>query len=783
MDRPGTLDLRNWDFVKRGGTIDEALEAKDFGWKPVVVPHDWAQAGPFERENDLQKTRVIEDGEIIETIHEGRTGGLPHVGEGWYRTTLEIPADAAGKVFILSFDGVMSHSTVYVNGREIGGRPYGYSSFELDATGAIVPGAKNIVHVHVDNPGESSRWYPGAGIYRPVRLLTLDPVHFTTFGIRVYAVSIDLPTRRARLRVTAETSVPIEGDLRLFLSLPIRGKTFSASVAGQTADLEVEGFDLWSPASPALYDLRVSLLRNGKLLDGRTIRYGFRSVEFTKNGMLLNGLPFRMNGVCLHHDLGPLGTAVSIAGIRRQLLAMKSIGCNAIRTSHNPPAPQLLDECDRMGFVVMDEAFDEWRIGKTPNGYHREFDEWHERDLADLVRRDRNHPCVILWSIGNELGEQGTDDGYQLAAHLQAICHRLDPTRKVTSGINHIGDSLRNGFGAVVDVPSWNYHPETYETCRGSLPDHPQFASETASTVSSRGYYRFPVREGSKDFSDKDHQCSSFDKNFPPWANSPDKEFLALDKYPWMMGEFVWTGIDYLGEPTPFISWPSHSSYFGIFDLCVFPKDRAWLYAARWTDKPVLHLLPHWTWPGLEGKALPVHAYTNAASVELFLNGKSQGVREPVVGRACWDEVVYEPGELLAVAYDADGNERGREKIETTGKPAGIRLSVDRAEITADGDDLAFVKAEIVDDKGRCQPQAASAIRFEASGAGALVAVGNGDATNVESFAGTVMHAFHGLCLAVLRAGKEEGKIRLRAESEGLAPASIVVSANRPHAG
>lgn len=775
----GARVLRNWDFVKRDGSIREAMDDASFGWKPVLVPHDWAQAGPFDRRNDAQDTRVGEDGELGATLHEGRTGGLPHTGEGWYRARLEIPSAASGKRFVLSFDGVMSHSTVYVNGREIGGRPYGYSSFELDATEAIVPGGENVVHVHVDNPGDASRWYPGAGLYRPVRLLTLDPVHFSTFGVRVHDLSLDLRARTARVRVTAETSVPIEGDLRLALSLTVGDQVFTESVADGTADLDVAGFDLWSPDHPALYDLEVSLLRGEEILDRRTIRHGFRTVAFRKDGMTLNGIPFTMKGVCLHHDLGPLGAAVSVAAIRRQLLAMKSIGCNAIRTSHNPPAPQLLDECDRMGFVVMDEAFDEWRIGKTPNGYHVDFDEWHERDLADLVRRDRNHPCVVLWSIGNEIREQGTDDGYLLAARLQAICHRHDPTRKVTSGINHVEESLRNGYAAVLDVPGWNYHTGLYGRCREVLPEHPHYASETASTVSSRGYYRFPVREGSGDFSDQDHQCSSFDKNFPPWACSPDTEFAALEGAPWMMGEFVWTGIDYLGEPTPYNNWPSHVSYFGIFDLCVFPKDRAWIYAARWSGRPVLHLLPHWTWPGLEGKPLPVHAYTNAARVELFVNGRSQGIREPVVCRACWDDVAYEPGELLAVAYDADGNECGREKVETSGFPAALRLSADRPVIAADGDDLAFVKVEVVDAEGRLRPDAAPEIRFRVEGAGALAAVGNGDSTNQESFAGDRMAAFHGLCLAVLRAGESAGEIVLTAEADGLAGSAITIRTRR----
>lgn len=738
----------------------------DGDWCTVRVPHDWAIDGPFDRENDVQFTRIEANGETAETAHYGRTGSLPHVGRGEYRSVLALPATAEPRCYRLEFDGVMSHAAVFINGEKAGARPYGYSSFAVDATPFLRPGESNELRVEVDNPPRSSRWYPGAGIYREARLLTLEPIHFAYQGIRLRTVAIDLARRRARLAVTAEYRGEAELRIELF------GPDGDRLAVSSGEELEISDCRFWSPEEPTLYTCRISL----ENADCVSFRYGFRQVEFdAERGMSLNGRPWRFHGVCLHHDFGALGAAFSTAAARARLKMLKKMGCNAIRMTHNPCDPKLLDLCDELGFAVIAEAFDMWRQAKIENDYHQSFDAWHQRDLTDMLRRDRNHPSIFLWSIGNEIPEQGSEEGRRLAAELRDLCRRLDPDRPVTAGIDRPTEAIPSGFAAELDVVGWNYKPARYREFRHLLPDKPQYGSETASTVSSRGVYFLPAREGHQLHGEL--QCSSYDLEFPPWASTPDAEFRSQDACPWIMGEFVWTGYDYLGEPTPYDqAGPCHSSYFGLIDLAGIPKDRYFLYAARWNPVnavPILRLLPHWNWEERAGQPVPVHVYSNAVSVELFLNGKSQGVRQRGGDfRLRWEEVSWEPGELLAIARDADGYEIARTGRSTAGPAAALRLEADRSRLGLAGD-LAFVTVTVVDRDGHPAPRAANRVRFEVAGAGELAAVANGDPTSYESFRGNGIACFSGQCGVILRSGAKAGLLTVRATGDGLAGAEL----------
>ena len=561
---------RGWKFRRGEQPGAEAAGFDDSGWESVRLPHDWAISGPFAAENDLQVTRIMQDGEMEETRHYGRTGALPHIGTGFYRNVLEIPAEWAGKAFRLEFDGVMSHATVRINGREAGGRAFGYSSFAVDATGLLEPGA-NVITVRAENRSAASRWYPGAGIYREVRLLTLEPSHFNYNGVRLDASVADLEKRRGRLRLSASHTGTRQARLAVSVSAPGGSCAAAFECSPEGGEIELDAIRLWSPDAPELYTVEIELRENGVAVDRVTLRCGFRLVRFDADaGMFLNGKAFRMNGVCLHHDFGPFGAAFSLPELRRRFGLLKSIGCNALRTSHNPPDPKFLDLADETGFVVIDEAFDCWAAGKVANDYSCDYPAWHRTDLADLIRRDRHHVSVILWSIGNEINEQGLPGGAAVARELAALCHELDPSRPVTAGLDRPDEAFANRLPQELDIAGWNYKPARYPEFHAKLPGIPQFGSETASTFSSRGWYDFPflaeriIREN--------RQCSSCDLEHPPYATTPDHEFEQQDACPWIMGEFVWTGFDYLGEPSPYNShWPVRSSYYGIFDLAEGP--------------------------------------------------------------------------------------------------------------------------------------------------------------------------------------------------------------------
>jgi beta-galactosidase len=787
-----------WRFQR--GDIGGAAQPDypDGLWQRVRLPHDWAIDGPFSQ------------------AHGPHMGGLPTFGVAWYRKSFRSAPQWRGQRVSLAFDGVMSHSTVYLNGQALGGRPNGYIGFSVDLTGALRhDGRPNVLAVRLAPEYASSRWYPGAGIYRHVWLQVTAPVHLVRWGTFVGTPQVDA----ARASVAAQVEVANESahdavlELRLRLLDPagheaggtrVPLQVAAGAVGTASATLPVERPELWGPDRPSLYRLVVDVHRGRELLDRETTPFGIRRIELTHDrGVLVNGVALRLHGVCLHHDLGALGTAVNRRAIERRLEILKGAGVNAIRTSHNPPAPELLDAADRLGFLVLDEAFDSWRIAKVPNDYSRDFDAWSATDLADQVRRDRNHPSVFMWSIGNEIPEQDDENGWREARRLSGIVHASDATRPTTSAFDRPDRAMAHHLVDEVDVPGFNYSPHRYAQIAADHPGWIFYGSETSSCVSSRGVYHLPIVKYEKHPS---HQLSSYDIIAPNWAYCPDFDFEAEARTPAVLGGFVWTGFDYIGEPTPYFGgegddandWPAHSSYFGMVDLAGFPKDRYFLYQSVWTSAPMVHVLPHWNWPGHEGQPIPVMAYSNAQEVELFLNGRSLGrqrVGEKAIDlpagrkvapdgvmhtryRLLW-QVPYEPGTLRAVAY-RDGREVAHDEVRTAGPAARIALSVDRTRIAADGDDLAFVTARVEDKDGVLVPDAADAIRFAVRGAGDVAAVDNGDAASLEPFHADHRHAFNGLAQLVVRsrAGKG-GDIRVQASADGLAGGELALRAAR----
>ena len=768
-----------WRFIKDDPKEAEKPATDDSHWRELDLPHDWAIEGPFDPK------------------YNPHTGGLPISGVGWYRKHFTLAAELKGKVIAIEFDGAMSNSRVWINGHELGGRPNGYIGFSFDLTPHLRYGTDdNVIAVRLAPEDESSRWYPGAGIYRNVWLEITGPTHVARWGTYITTPEVSDASATVLIKTHIEGPAPA-----LTLETAIqdaRGKTVARQSAPVTetvqAKLTVARPQRWDIESPYLYQAVSTIKQGGRVLDRYVTPFGIRTIEFdAQKGFLLNGRYRKIKGVCNHHDLGALGAAVNRRATERQLEIMKSMGVNAIRTSHNPPSPELLEFCDRMGLVVMDEAFDMWRIPKVKNGYSKYFDQWGETDLRDQIRRDRNHPSVILWSIGNEIPEQRRADGWKTAKQLADICREEDRTRPVTAGFNDADQAIKNELAAQVDIPGFNYKATRYEEFMRAHPKWIIFGSETASTVSSRGVYHLPLEKYDKQ---PDLQVSSYDIIAPPWAYMPDPEFAAQEKLPNLMGEFVWTGFDYLGEPTPYGSradWPSRSSYFGIVDLCGFPKDRYYLYQSVWTTKPMVHLLPHWNWSGREGQKIPVMAYSNGDEVELFLNGKSLGRKkrgvdtvELPVGpnisstrkftskyRLMW-EVPYAPGTLRAIAFRG-GAQIATDEVRTAGAPAKIALAPDRAAINADGDDLSFVTVRIQDADGNFCPLADNLVRFKVEG-GRIAAVDNGNAATVESFQAEFRKAFNGMALAIVRSERgKPGKIRVAAGSEGLQPAETII--------
>lgn len=761
----------------------EAPAFNDTKWETVTIPHDWAIFGPFDKNNDLQNVAVTQNFETQASLKTGRTGGLPYVGTGWYRTTFH---STPGKQTTLIFDGAMSEARVFVNGKEACFWPCGYNSFYCDVTGLVnEDGKNNVLAVRLENRSQSSRWYPGAGLYRNVHVVTTEKIHVPVWGTQITTPFVKDEYASVCLHTTilnaGKTELTVTTDIVDADGQVVSTKTNKGYINHDqpfTQNFIVEQPKLWSPETPVLYKAVSKIYAGDTLLDTYTTRFGIRTIEYVPDkGFYLNGKRRKFQGVCNHHDLGPLGAAVNVAALRHQLTLLKDMGCDAIRTSHNMPAPELVELCDEMGFMMMLEPFDEWDIAKCDNGYHRFFNEWAEKDMVNMLRQYRNNPCVVMWSIGNEVPTQWSPEGYKVAKFLQDICHREDPTRPVTCGMDQVKSVLANGFAAMLDIPGLNYRAHMYDEAYERLPQNLILGSETSSTVSSRGVYKFPVERKAGAMYD-DHQSSSYDLEYCSWSNIPDIDFARAEDQDWTIGQFVWTGFDYLGEPSPYDTnaWPNHSSMFGIIDLASIPKDRYYLYRSVWNkEAETLHILPHWNWEGREGEKTPVFVYTNYPSAELFINGKSYGRqtkrKDGTVEnryRLMWYDAVYQPGEVKVVAYDEQGNPAAEKTIRTAGKPHHIELVTDRTSLQADGKDLAYVTLRIVDKDGNLCPNDGRLVSFKVKGAGKYRASANGDPTCLDLFHKPEMHAFGGMLTVIVQSGEKVGDIELQATAKGV---------------
>lgn len=804
---------KGWKFTREDNPESVQPSFDDSQWQSVTVPHDWAIYGPFSIHNDKQNVAISQDGQKEAMEHAGRTGGLPFVGVGWYRTTLDIPQFAPSKKAFILFDGAMSHAQVYINGKKVGYWPYGYNSFWFDITPFIEAGKSNTLAVRLENMPESSRWYPGAGLYRNVHVVVTEDAYIPIWG--TYITTPQVNDKFARVRVETKVNLPEQADpsqyrIKTILCKPdgsrLQEKIQPLTDIVYNKDVLVQEFivedpELWSPEHPTLYTAISNVYKGeDQLKDEYTTRFGIRSIEIIPDkGFFLNGQRTVFKGVCNHHDLGPLGAAVNDAAIRRQIRMLKDMGCNAIRTSHNMPAPELVRACDEMGMMLMAESFDEWDKAKCANGYHTLFDEWAEKDLTNLIHHYRNNPSVVMWCIGNEVPTQWDEGGCKVARFLQDICHREDPTRPVTQGMDAPDAVVNNNFAAIMDVPGFNYRPFRYQTNYAKLPQQVILGSETASTVSSRGVYKFPVERKAMAVYD-DHQSSSYDVEHCSWSNLPEDDFIQHEDLPYCMGEFVWTGFDYLGEPTPYYTnWPSHSSLFGIIDLAGIPKDRYYLYRSHWNKgEKTLHILPHWNWEGREGEVTPVFVYTNYPSAELFINGKSQGKRTKDLSveidssyteaaqksferqkryRLMWMDTKYEPGTVKVVAYDENGKAVDEAEIHTAGKPHHIVLTADRDQLQADGKDLSFINVKIVDKDGNFCPNETRQIKFKVKGAGTFRAAANGNSASLESFQEPQMKLFSGQLTAIVQSAEEAGTITFEASAPGVKSAKLILKA------
>lgn len=770
----------------------------DAAWRAVTLPHDWAIEGSF-----------------LTTGPYGGMGRLKTWGPVWYRHRLDIPVADKGKKIFLDVGGAMSYASVWVNGHLAGGWPYGYNAFRIDLTPWLRPGEPNQLAIRLDNPPESARWYPGAGLYRDVWLTKTAPVHVGQWGITVTTPEATAASARVAWRIAldndgaAAATATVTTDLYALddgghaagkpvataVSAPVAVNPGSGATVG--GSVIVAHPRLWGPPPtqrPHRYLLVATVRQQGRVVDREETPFGIRTVRFDPDrGVVVNGEHIPLRGVNNHHDLGALGAAFNVRAAERQLRIMRAMGANALRMSHNPPDPQLLDLADRMGFLVMDEIFDSWRRKKTPLDFHLIFPDWHEQDLRAMIRRDRNHPAIILWSVGNEVGEQYTgEDGAAVGRELVAIAHDEDPTRPATSAMNYAKADMP--LPRVLDVVSLNYQgtgirtlPGQFPRFRAAFPDKVILHSESASALSSRGEYQFPVpgvlsaavRPGAGG-DPATRQVSAYELFAADFGASADRAFASLDENPYVAGEFVWTGFDYLGEPTPY--YDARSSYSGIVDLAGFPKDRYWLYQSRWRpDVPMVHVLPHWTWPERVGQVTPVHAFTSGDEAELFVNGKSQGRQKkaPYAYRLRWDYVTYEPGEITVVAYK-DGREWARETVRTAGAPAALRADADRTALASDGRDLAFVTVRIVDKDGVPAPRAHDRVRFTVDGPAELVATDNGDPTEFTPFPSPDRAAFNGLVLGIVRTrAGAGGTITVRAAGAGLEPAVVTLHSTR----
>ena len=800
--RKETILRDGWKFSRGEGldaTAPSQVGFNDSKWKKVKVPHDWAISGPFDKDIDKQTVAIEQNGEKQATEKTGRSGALPWIGEGWYRTSFKV--DKESQRVVLNFDGAMAEPEVYVNGEKVGEWKYGYTPFNIDITG-VVNGddTPNTLAVHLKNVEESSRWYPGAGLYRPVTLIQTGTCHILDWGINVETQE----WRGAENAATIRLSADIANESGCIVRFSTQGKTIDVTpVVPTTArwftsngqikemnlvyvdmrarahaatEISLEDVECWSPEHPQLYDLTVSIIADGgkgEVLDTKTVKYGIRTVEVSEEngGFMLNGEIRKFKGVCLHHDLGMLGSAVNKAALIRQVKLLKSMGCDAIRTSHNTPSQMQMEVYDSLGMMVMAESFDMWEWPKCKNGYSRFYKNWWGRDLQNLVMANRLHPSIVMWSV--------------------------------TSGMDRIDDAISSGFAQVLDIPGINYRTHRYEAAHEKLRHGFVLGSETASTISSRGVYKFPVKRFDGKAYD-DGQCSSYDMEACWWSNVPEEDWLLQEDKDWVIGEFVWTGFDYLGEPTPYDEyWPSRSSYFGIFDLAGLPKDRYYLYRSHWNpDEKTIHLVPHWTFPGREGEVTPVYCYTNYPTAELFVNGKSQGriskntevkkgagkdgrisdVNDPAIDRyrLRWNNVKYEPGELKVVVYDENGKEVGTQTVKTAGAAAQIQLTGDLGAavkpLKADGEDMTFITVNILDQDGILVPDADNSIQVGVTGAADFKGICNGDATSTEVFTKPTMKTFHGQLVIGIQSNGKQGDATIKVTGKGLKPATLTVN-------
>lgn len=785
-----------WEFRRDGLESDKT-------WKAVTIPHDWAIYDPFSRENDLQHVTVEQNGETEDTWKTGRTGGLPFIGKGAYKRIIEIP-DTTDCSYTLVFDGAMSNANVSINGKHAIAWPYGYNSFYTVIDSLIRPG-KNELIVELENKVKQSRWYPGAGLYRNVHLVKTDKIHIPTWG--TYITTPTITPEYASVKLQTEIDGAGKGkwvDVITEIKSPdgtvvATSKTTYVS-HGQPLiqNFIVNNPILWSPEKPDLYTASIRLIVEGKNVDTYDTCFGIRKIEYiSEKGFFLNGKVTKFKGVCNHHDLGPLGAAVNEAALRHQVELLKDMGANAIRTAHNMPAPELVKICDEMGMMLMIEPFDDWGFRpKSENGYGKIFNDWAECDITNMIKQYRSNPSVVMWSIGNEVPSQWGPDGISELMMLQDLIHQLDPTRPVTCGMDQIGAVLENGFAAALDIPGFNYKPQHYDKAYEKLPQKMILGAETASTFSSRGIYYWPViYRGQVLVYHPENQSNSYDNENASWSNVPDLDFIMDDDKEWMIGQFVWTGFDYLGEPTPYDTdaWPSHSSVFGIFDLASLPKDRFYLYRSLWNKEDhTLHVLPHWNLEGREGKKVPVYVYTDYPEAELFINGVSQGRQRKLTRteyesstdslalqkryRLMWNDVIYQPGEVKVTAYDENGNPADEKIIKTAGKPHHLVLSSNRTSMKADGEDLVYITVQVADKNGNLVPTDTRKVNFKVSGAGKFRAAANGDPTCTELFHEPDMTLFSGALTAIIQSSEESGKIVFEAYAKGVKPAKIILN-------
>jgi beta-galactosidase len=797
---------KGWKFTREDNPESRSVAYDDSDWQSVRVPHDWAIYGPFDKNNDIHRMAIVQDGQTSAIEHYGRTGGLPFTGAGWYRINFTIPEFNDNKRVTVKFDGAMSNARVYVNGNEAGYWPYGYNTFHFDITDFLnSDGKNNMLAVRLENPEESSRWYPGAGLYRNVHIITTNDSHIPVWGTHITTPVVNDEFAKVDVKTKVVTSGAgdyklvteiLDGDANLVSSSESVLTPFDQNEFSQS--LIVENPELWDIKQPNLYNAVSKLYKNGQLVDEYNTTFGIRTIDvIADKGFFLNGRLVKFQGVCLHHDLGPLGAAVNDAAIRRQIRIMQDMGVNAIRTSHNMPAPDFVRIADEMGMMIMAESFDSWRIPKVKNGYNLYFDEWAEKDMVNLIHNFRNSASVVMWCIGNEVEEQSHPQGAKVARFLQDIVQREDPTRPITNGMDRVDNVFSNGMAAIMDVPGFNYRSFRYQEAYNKLPQQVILGSETTSAFSSRGVYKFPVERKQMAIYD-DHQASSYDVEHAGWSNLPEDDFILHDDLYYTMGEFIWTGFDYLGEPTPYYSnWPSHSSLFGAVDLAGIPKDRFYLYRSHWNkEEETLHILPHWNWEGREGEVTPLFVYTNYPSAELFINGKSQGVRTKDLSveidgsytaeaqksferqkryRLMWMDTKYEPGTVRVVAYDEAGNAVAEKEIRTAGKPHRLVLEGDRDVISADGKDLAFITVSVVDRNGNPCPNVNELVKFNVKGAGSYRAGANGDPASTDLFHLPQMHLFNGKLVAIVESSETAGTITLEANAKGLRKGSIKI--------